>query len=497
MGGTGVALATDGTGPFVNPATITRVSDTRIAFSVNLYSLQINRLNSWLQPGPVDRARFGEVPTEGTSGTDVELHGLPSTLCFFLFSGPGDVGAAPEAGIDKTNTKAPATSLPTPKPNPHQAALCFGTIQRQSFAIVDSTIRPGPGGFAARQSSAMGVAWSRFAIGPSFATRLGDKWSLGVSLHGHVDVYHATWTGSVFTTTPGAASAVTASLDDDSRGASFDLAALIGATYHDGPFTFGASANLPSVHVYGRAHANRFSQFADASATTSSATKLDGALITRTPLELHVGAAMEWTRTTLELDGTLSLPMGRSYEANVDGSRADRTGGAVSTTPLHVTDFAPSAMVANAALGGEHFVSPRFSVLAGLNTDFSAAPSSELGTPHAFYYVTDRRQHLGASLGLGSYGRSGELLFGLDTSYGWGDRLAANVYQTTPTLVPTSHSDVTITLVVAGSTSGRTIKRAYDDVKTIVGAPPAPDSPKPEDEKRLAPASLRSRRPSA
>lgn len=82
-----------------------------------------------------------------------------------------------------------------------------------------------------------------------------------------------------------------------------------------------------------------------------------------------------------------------------------------------------------------------------------------------------RRHHVGASLGIGSYGRDGQLLVGLDSAFGWGNRLAVNLYQQPPSLTPTSHDDLTITLVIAGSTSVRTLNRAFEDVKALVTTP--------------------------
>src|SRR5882757_4888805 len=59
MGNTGVALARDGSAPFYNPATIVRISDERLAFSVNFYSLELMHFSNFHEPGPVDRAVFG------------------------------------------------------------------------------------------------------------------------------------------------------------------------------------------------------------------------------------------------------------------------------------------------------------------------------------------------------------------------------------------------------------------------------------------------------
>ena len=50
MGNTGVALAEDGAAPFLNPATIVRIRDEHLAFSVNLFTLGVTHFSGWHQP---------------------------------------------------------------------------------------------------------------------------------------------------------------------------------------------------------------------------------------------------------------------------------------------------------------------------------------------------------------------------------------------------------------------------------------------------------------
>src|SRR5688572_27991692 len=70
MGNTGVALGRDGSAPFHNPATIVRIRDERLAFSVNFYSLALTDFDGWHQPGEVDEAQFGAGRLSGTSLLD-------------------------------------------------------------------------------------------------------------------------------------------------------------------------------------------------------------------------------------------------------------------------------------------------------------------------------------------------------------------------------------------------------------------------------------------
>src|SRR3954454_596043 len=64
MGSTGVALARDGAAPFFNPATIVRIRDERLAFSVNFYALSLVHFTDFHQPDALDETLFGP----GSSG---------------------------------------------------------------------------------------------------------------------------------------------------------------------------------------------------------------------------------------------------------------------------------------------------------------------------------------------------------------------------------------------------------------------------------------------
>ncbi len=84
MGNTGVALAEDGAAPFLNPATIVRIKDQSLAFSVNFFTFGLTSFRNWHQPGAVDQSRFGNVGLDGTSINTNGFNVLPSTLCLFF-----------------------------------------------------------------------------------------------------------------------------------------------------------------------------------------------------------------------------------------------------------------------------------------------------------------------------------------------------------------------------------------------------------------------------
>src|SRR5579863_1578500 len=84
MGSTGVALGRDGAGPFLNPATITHIDDSGVAFSVNFYQFQLSHLDNFRQPGAVDSSKYPGLSLPNPSLQSSRFDALPSSLCLFL-----------------------------------------------------------------------------------------------------------------------------------------------------------------------------------------------------------------------------------------------------------------------------------------------------------------------------------------------------------------------------------------------------------------------------
>jgi hypothetical protein len=138
----------------------------------------------------------------------------------------------------------------------------------------------------------------------------------------------------------------------------------------------------------------------------------------------------------------------------------------------------------NGSVGGEYFMTPRLSVLGGVFTNLSAVPPLEPQAVPSLGNLLQARSHrVGASVGLGSYGAGGELLFGTQLSYGWGEILAPNVYAAPSDWSVVKTQSFSALLVLAGATNLRAIKRAIEGVKDAVtpsSSPPreAPSAPR-------------------
>jgi hypothetical protein len=112
-------------------------------------------------------------------------------------------------------------------------------------------------------------------------------------------------------------------------------------------------------------------------------------------------------------------------------------------------------------------VAPALTVLGGLSTDLTTVPKGGLLSDPISYFPS-RTNRVAASFGLGSHGEGGDLYFGGELGYAWGERLAVNSYQLPARLETTSFQAFSLLVVIAGSTTFRAIKRAVNDLTEIV-----------------------------
>jgi hypothetical protein len=111
-----------------------------------------------------------------------------------------------------------------------------------------------------------------------------------------------------------------------------------------------------------------------------------------------------------------------------------------------------------AGVGLEYFTSDKLSLLGGASFVYNPATSAG---PLLFPV---RESRIGGSFGLGTYGPAGSLLFGVQTSYGWGDTTIPNPYQLPPAGAGASYENLRVLFVLAGNTSLSGIKQAVEDV---------------------------------
>jgi len=456
MGGTGVALARDGSAPFLNPATILHIDDSGVAFSVNFFSSQWTTLSGFHQPGAVDSARYGALSLPATDLQASRLDPLPSTLCLFLTLGNwGDnlTGSDPEPGRRKGRRKL---------------ATCLGTLEREVFTA-SGVYQGGSAGVTATQASAVSRSWNRLYVGPTYSVYVSDAVALGASLHGVWTTASSTW--GIDTLVHPAAGASTASFYDTSTNASsLDLTAMLGLVWHvDDAQVLGASLSTPTAHVQGSYSGTAALQSQGGPFGSSSLVTSTGSFAAPAPVRVAVGIGEELHRLRLEADASAYLPL--PYIARADLSTQEVTTSALGagrggTSTIQIQGHP----VVDAAFGVEYFLSRGLSVLGGASADFSALdPLPATLAPGAL--EESRMQRVGASFGIGSYGDGNELLFGTELSYGWGRSAAFDAFADPPRLTLVDQRTYGVMLVIAGGVSLTAVRRTIRDLGSVVKLP--------------------------
>ena len=465
MGNTGVALSRDGSAPILNPATIVRIDDNSLAFSVNFYTFAATNFSHWHQPAPVDTARFGDVALSGTSISTNGFRIFPSTLCLFFTVRGVTAEGSNDGGLHGGRQKL---------------AICFGSTEFEDVILPALSFRGNtPLGMTA-QTQSVARNWNRFHAGPTYSIAFGDNFAVGLSLHGVYTTESFVLDSSSITSEEGGG-AVQSSLGAGGKAQSFDFAAILGAAYNLGGVTLGASAELPSLHVFGTYDATLHSEYGLAGVDTATLTSGHGNFTAPPPMRFAVGAGVEWRRLVVELDESFQLPVA-SISSSLSGSTTTLMGTAASSASFSAVYAVQEHPAWNTSLGAEYFFSKSFSLLGGGSTSLSTlpalSPTMSLGN-----LVQARASSVSASLGVGSYGGGADILIGAQFGYAWGEAMAVNPYVLPNDWATVDTHSYSVMLVLAGATNLRAIGRAAEKVKNAVTTgdpeltPPAPVRP--------------------
>jgi hypothetical protein len=473
MGNTGIALGEDGASPFMNPATIVRVQDSSIAFSVNFFNFTDQHFSNWHQPGPPDAATFGNVALSGTGISSIGFNALPSTLClFFTTAGEaveGDLGLHMRQGRQKL-------------------AVCFGTLESQSTSLTALGFNGATPSGTTAQVQSVTDNFTRAHIGPTYSIAVTDRLALGLSLHGVLTNDSFTLDGSSITSLA-AGGGVPSSLGSGGSGHSFDLTAILGATYRVGRFTLGLAGQVPSVHILGSYAGVLHESYAMGTTNDATVTNGSGSFSAPVPVRVGLGVGANLPRLTLEVDGSFDFGWSTAFSANVSGTTTTLGTAGPTNAPLNAVYNVPTHPVVNFAAGGEYFLATDLSLLGGLSTNLSAlpglTPAMTIGN-----LAPSRTNWLNASFGLGSYGSVGSFLVGAVLGFGWGQAIAINPYALPNTWGVIDTQSYSAMLVLAGSINFKSVKKAVTEVETVVKkgqenrnlpaqAPPAPPAPAP------------------
>ncbi|HEY0465099.1 MAG TPA: hypothetical protein VGC79_12855 [Polyangiaceae bacterium] len=473
MGNTGVALGRDGAAPFLNPATVVGIEDRRIAFSVNFLALQINHFKDWHQPSTVD-PRFGEVSLAERSISSSRFTTVPSTICLFL---------------SRSALKGHATAAkddPTPwKGGRQKFAVCLATLESEDLVVPALSVHAPTAAGTTAQDVSLSRKWNRVQVGPSYSAQVNEKLALGASLHvAYTTLSFIQDAASLTSTIDG--SAVQSSLGAAASGSSVDLTAIFGGALQLGGVTLGASIQIPSLHLFGNYAATLHQTFDSATDSAATIARGSGSFRAKPPVRLALGVGKAFERLTVEADASFTFGYYEGLASTMHVDSTSTVNNQLTTSSFQATYTARTLPTLNVAIGGEYFISQRLSVLGGLWTNLSQFGSlSPEPAPSLGNLVQGRAHRLGLSLGLGSYGDGGELLFGTQLGYGWGQTIVANLYSVPNDWSVVSSSNYSALFILAGSTNLRAIKSAIEGVgKALTSDPaPAPITPAP-----LAPA---------
>ena len=359
MGNTGVALGRDGASPFLNPATVVGINDRKIAFSVNFMALEVNRFDSFHQPGPVD-PRFGDMALDQRSVSSARFTTIPSTICVFISRSALKGGKTPPEGD------------PTPWEGGHQKfAICLASLESQELLVPALSVHAPTSAGVTAQDVSLSRKWNRVQVGPSYSAEVNEKLALGASLQAAFTSYSFVQdAASITSATDG--SAVQSSLGASGNGSSADLTAILGATYDLGGATVGASVQLPSLHMFGSYSATLHQTLDAMTSSQATVTSGSGTFRAKPPVRIAVGLGKTMPRFTVEADVSFDFGYAQGLASTMNINSTTATDGALASSAFSATYSARTLPTFNAAVGGEYFMTPRLSLLGGFWTNVSA-----------------------------------------------------------------------------------------------------------------------------
>lgn len=451
MGGTGVAIGVDGAAPFLNPATITRIGTSRIAFSARFYRFSEETVENFQQAGPADEDRFGDLRFANTSESHQRVHSVPDSVCYF-FPAIAELAAR------------------------QRLSLCLSKTETQQLSLKALGYQGTSDGFRINQAQTFEVDWSRFHFGPTWGVVLSDELSFGVALLVAFTRYSHELVSSTIVEDTATGAASTSSYESIASAFSWDLAPRLGVTYQlSNRVSLGASVTTPLLHVLGGVRQSYATEF-DAARTQWAA---DTGFRAGPPWELRLGVGGEWESLRFEVDGFLTAGESDYARGTLHAEQVSVDAGQVTsreTIAMEVNEASKTTV--NVGAGAEMFVAHRLSLLAGFQTDFNGLQKLDPRAERARLFRT-RLDYYRAGLGLCSYTDFGDLMFGLRFDYGTGQALPVNTLTDPPSLALADVRDVGIMVVLAGSINWESISQAAGDVTDIVRGTSRPPPAKP------------------
>jgi hypothetical protein len=438
MGNTGVALATDGAAPILNPATILRIRDDRLALSANFYGYEYTSIRDFYAPTPAPQNLYGALPTSEAIGRH-KFTTLPSTFCIFLT-------LVADRLADRADVERPR----------HKLALCVASTERTSFNAIGLGQTLGE----TSQTRSLVRDFGRTQAGPTYALALGDRVALGASLF--VALTSATWSTFGSTMSTGPSGLVTSSYERASDFSSWDLGTSLGVTYAiDSSTAVGARVTLPLGHLTGGLDATESNTFAVGGVPSAGQRSLTGGASAPTVPAIALGIGRELDRFRVEANATLHLPVAGLLNAELSGEERGPDGARSLLSKVISERGRPTL---NMGVGLEVRATRSLGVLSGFATDFPL--TGPLGGPPRLGELGyARRTRAVLSAGVASREGASELLIGAQLGLGWGKSLALDGYALPNELRLVDERSTSVLLIVAGNASLAGIRRSFDSIR--------------------------------
>jgi hypothetical protein len=252
----------------------------------------------------------------------------------------------------------------------------------------------------------------------------------------------------------------------------------MGMTYRIDNWTVGASLRLPSLHIWGSYDAT-FSQSNTGDPNTAVLADGTGSMVTSPPTRFALGLGLNTEHWVFEVNGAVDIPVQNALSSDLSvltSSLADMNSAPMATRERY---HLPHYVAINPSVGFEYFANQGLSLMAGASTNFTTlgklTPQPSVGN-----MIQGRMSHVTASFGAGTYWNQGELLFGAQLDFGWGEQLAINPYSVPNHWAVVNSQSYAVLFVIAGSTNFRAIVRI---VHTIVNGGADHDHPEDAAEK--------------
>lgn len=436
MGGAVVATGEDEATAFINPAGITRIPGQSFSFSTFAV-----RMNNRTMVSSLDATDSLDVDSADVNKFRLRI--IPNTFCVFLDGPPKDE----YSGMSR-----------------HKYALCAAATEREEFDFTRNRSDSEAGGVSATGHST-NMVFVRSTVAASWGLALSRDTSIGVTFRTDNARLRDSTDASAFSSdgTAGRLATVTRS----TNAWSWDTSVVIGLTsYLSRHVTLGASLTTPSQHIFGR-----YVGIATSSSTGGqphTLTQDQGDFRYNHPGSLRMGLAFSWPRLVVEVDGVFYGPQKQLARANFDrtvtmvqgsGIVSEEAGGVESSVRASLVER--GAPVSNFSVGSEYFLKRNFSLVTGLQTDFSGIHRRVSTVPSEVLF-RQQKDSYHAGIGFSSYGQSGRLLFGLRGQYSRGTILMADATLQEPKFVTLPQREWGLTFVVSGSLSFRAVRDAAE-----------------------------------